>query len=307
MSEYILKTSNLTKKYKNYKAINNVSLSLEAGKIYGLIGRNGAGKSTFMKLIAGLSYPDEGHIELFGHTKESEIQLERKRIGCMIESPSINLSMTAKENMKLHRIIRGIPDEKIEDELLSLLDINNTGKKKVKNFSLGMKQRLGIAITLINSPEFLILDEPINGLDPLGVVEIRKLLTKLCTEKNMTILISSHNLPEMYQLATDYIFINKGEIIQTLSLEELDEYCRHYLLIKSTDVYKLVNVIERKLNTTNFKVMPDYSVQLFDYIDDKEFVGKTLFDNNIVVTNLSNEGGTLEDYFVSLVGGVDND
>lgn len=307
MSEYILKTSNLTKKYKNYKAINNVSLSLEAGKIYGLIGRNGAGKSTFMKLIAGLSYPDEGHIELFGHTKESEIHLERKRIGCMIESPSINLSMTAKENMKLHRIIRGIPDEKIEDELLSLLDINNTGKKKVKNFSLGMKQRLGIAITLINSPEFLILDEPINGLDPLGVVEIRKLLTKLCTEKNMTILISSHNLPEMYQLATDYIFINKGKIIQTLSLEELDEYCRHYLLIKSTDVYKLVNVIERKLNTTNFKVMPDYSVQLFDYIDDKEFVGKTLFDNNIVVTNLSNEGGTLEDYFVSLVGGVDND
>ena len=307
MSEYILKTSNLTKKYKNYKAINNVSLSLEAGKIYGLIGRNGAGKSTFMKLIAGLSYPDEGHIELFGHTKESEIQLERKRIGCMIESPSINLSMTAKENMKLHRIIRGIPDEKIEDELLSLLDINNTGKKKVKNFSLGMKQRLGIAITLINSPEFLILDEPINGLDPLGVVEIRKLLTKLCNEQNMTILISSHNLPEMYQLATDYIFINKGEIIQTLSLEELDEYCRHYLLIKSTDVYKLVNVIERKLNTTNFKVMPDYSVQLFDYIDDKEFVGKTLFDNNIVVTNLSNEGGTLEDYFVSLVGGVDND
>ena len=165
MSEYILKTSNLTKKYKNYKAINNVSLSLEAGKIYGLIGRNGAGKSTFMKLIAGLSYPDEGHIELFGHTKESEIQLERKRIGCMIESPSINLSMTAKENMKLHRIIRGIPDEKIEDELLSLLDINNTGKKKVKNFSLGMKQRLGIAITLINSPEFLILDEPTSNLD----------------------------------------------------------------------------------------------------------------------------------------------
>ena len=307
MSEYILKTSNLTKKYKNYKAINNVSLSLEAGKIYGLIGRNGAGKSTFMKLIAGLSYPDEGHIELFGHTKESEIQLERKRIGCMIESPSINLSMTAKENMRLHRIIRGIPNEEIEDELLKLLDIANTGKKKVKNFSLGMKQRLGIAITLLNNPEFLILDEPINGLDPLGIVEIRKLLIKLCDEKNMTILISSHNLPEMYQLATDYIFINKGEIIQTLSLEELDEYCRHYLLIKSTDVYKLVNVIERKLNTTNFKVMPDYSVQLFDYIDDKEFVGKTLFDNNIVVTNLSNEGGTLEDYFVSLVGGVDND
>ena len=148
--------------------------------------------------------------------------------------------------------------------------------------------------------------EPINGLDPLGVVEIRKLLIKLCDEKNMTILISSHNLPEMYQLATDYIFINKGEIIETLTLEELDEHCKHYLLLQSTDVCKLVNVIERKLNTTNFKVMPDNSVQLFDYIDDKELVGKILFENEVAVTNLSNEGGTLEDYFISMVGGIDN-
>jgi ABC-2 type transport system ATP-binding protein len=206
MSEYILKTTNLTKTYKGYHAVNNVSIALEPGKIYGLVGRNGAGKSTLMRLIAGLSYPSFGEIELFGHTQESEIQIERRRMGCMIESPSINLSMTAKENMRLHRIIRGIPNEEIEDELLTLLDISNTGKKKVKNFSLGMKQRLGIAITLLNNPEFLILDEPINGLDPLGVVEIRKLLIKLCDEKNMTILISSHNLPEMYQLATDYIY-----------------------------------------------------------------------------------------------------
>ena len=244
---------------------------------------------------------------LEGNIKESgEIQIERRRMGCMIESPSINLSMTAKENMRLHRIIRGIPNEEIEDELLKLLNIANTGKKKVKNFSLGMKQRLGIAITLLNNPEFLILDEPINGLDPRGIVEIRKLLIKLCDEKNMSILISSHNLPEMYQLANDYIFINKGEIIETLTLEELDEHCKHYLLLQSTDVCKLVNVIERKLNTTNFKVMPDNSVQLFDYIDDKELVGKTLFENEVAVTNLSNEGGTLEDYFVSMVGGIDN-
>ncbi|MBU5336411.1 ATP-binding cassette domain-containing protein [Intestinibacter bartlettii] len=306
MSEYILKTTNLTKTYKGYNAVNNVSISLEQGKIYGLIGRNGAGKSTLMRLIAGLSYPNEGEIELFGHKDKKEIQLERKRMGCMIEAPSINLSMTAKENMRLHRIIRGIPNEELEDELLSLLDIADTGKKKVKNFSLGMKQRLGIAITLLNNPEFLILDEPINGLDPLGVVEIRKLLIKLCDEKNMTLLISSHNLPEMYQLATDYIFINKGEIIETLTLEELDEHCKHYLLLQSTDVCKLVNVIEQNLHTTNYKVMPDNSVQLFDYIDDKEFVGKTLFENEVAITNLSNEGGTLEDYFVSMVGGIEN-
>ena len=266
MSEYILKTTNLTKTYKDYHAVNNVSIALEPGKIYGLVGRNGAGKSTLMRLIAGLSYPSSGEIELFGHTQESEIQIERRRMGCM----------TAKENMRLHRIIRGIPNEEIEDELLTLLDISNTGKKKVKNFSLGMKQRLGIAITLLNNPEFLILDEPINGLDPLGVVEIRKLLIKLCDEKNMTILISSHNLPEMYQLANDYIFINKGEIIETLTLEELDEHCKHYLLLQSTDVCKLVNVIERKLNTTNFKVMPDNSVQLFDYIDDNR-----IYDNQL--------------------------
>ena len=156
MSEYILKTTNLTKTYKGYHAVNNVSIALEPGKIYGLVGRNGAGKSTLMRLIAGLSYPSSGEIELFGHTQESEIQIERRRMGCMIESPSINLSMTAKENMRLHRIIRGIPNEEIEDELLTLLDISNTGKKKVKNFSLGMKQRLGIAITLLNNPEFLI-------------------------------------------------------------------------------------------------------------------------------------------------------
>lgn len=306
MSEYILKTTNLTKTYKGYNTVNNVSISLEQGKIYGLIGRNGAGKSTLMRLIAGLSYPNEGEIELFGHKDKKEIQLERKRMGCMIEAPSINLSMTAKENMKLHRVIRGIPNEELEDELLSLLDIADTRKKKVKNFSLGMKQRLGIAITLLNNPEFLILDEPINGLDPLGVVEIRKLLIKLCDEKNMTLLISSHNLPEMYQLATDYIFINKGEIIETLTLEELDEHCKHYLLLQSTDVCKLVNVIEQNLHTTNYKVMPDNSVQLFDYIDDKEFVGKTLFENEVAITNLSNEGGTLEDYFVSMVGGIEN-
>lgn len=306
MSEYILQTRNLTKTYKGYNAVNNVSISLEPGKIYGLIGRNGAGKSTLMRLIAGLSYPTNGEIELFGHTDEKEIQLERKRMGCMIEAPSINPSMSAKENMRLHRIIRGIPNEEIEDELLSLLDIANTGKKKVKNFSLGMKQRLGIAITLLNNPEFLILDEPINGLDPLGVVEIRKLLTKLCDERNMTILISSHNLPEMYQLATDYIFINKGEIIETLTLDELDDHCKHYLLLQSTNTSKLVNILERKLNTTNYKVMPDNSVKLFDYIDDRETVGKTLFDNGVVITNLSNEGETLEDYFVSMVGGNEN-
>jgi len=213
MNKYVLKTNSLTKSYQGVNALHDISVTLEAGKIYGLIGQNGAGKSTLMRIVAGHSFPTSGSIELFGHAGEKALQQERKRLGCMIEYPSLTPNMTAKENLKLHRIMRGIPNNEIEDELLELVGIPDTKKKKAKNFSLGMKQRLGIAIALIGNPEFLILDEPINGLDPLGVVEIRNLLKKLCEERHLTILISSHNLPELYQLATNYIIINKGEIM----------------------------------------------------------------------------------------------
>ena len=306
MKQYILKTNNLTKNYHGFSALHDVSVALEAGKIYGLIGRNGAGKSTFMKLVTGLSFPTCGSIELFGHTGERALEAERRRIGSMIEYPSLIPDMTAKENLRLHRIMRGIPDEEIEDEVLKLVGLSDTGKKESKNFSLGMKQRLGIATALLGNPELLILDEPINGLDPIGVVEIRNLIKKLCEERQMTILISSHNLPEMYQTATDYIIINKGEIKETLALAELEERCRHHILISCDQPEKLTSILEMKLNTTNFKVMPDKSVKLYDYLDEKEKVARVLFENGIVITNFSNEGDTLEDYFVSIVGGVKN-
>lgn len=306
MKQYILKTNNLTKNYHGFSALHDVSVALEAGKIYGLIGRNGAGKSTFMKLVTGLSFPTSGSIELFGHTGERALEAERRRIGSMIEYPSLIPDMTAKENLRLHRIMRGIPDEEIEDEVLKLVGLSDTGKKESKNFSLGMKQRLGIATALLGNPELLILDEPINGLDPIGVVEIRNLIKKLCEERQMTILISSHNLPEMYQTATDYIIINKGEIKETLTLAELEERCRHHILISCDQPEKLTSILEMKLNTTNFKVMPDKSVKLYDYLDEKEKVARVLFENGIVITNFSNEGDTLEDYFVSIVGGVKN-
>lgn len=303
MEKYILQTNNLTKSFKGFTALNNVSVALKPGKIYGLIGRNGAGKSTFMRLIAGLSFQSSGDIELFGHKGEKELQQERKRVGCMIEYPSLSLGLTAKENMRHHRILRGIPDANVEEELLKLVGLKDTGKKKAKDFSLGMKQRLGIAIALLNNPEFLILDEPINGLDPIGVVEIRKLLIKLCEERNMTILISSHNLPELYQMATDYIIINKGEVKKTLTLEELEECCRHHILINCSQPEKLSRVLETELNTKNYKVMPDKSIKLYDFVDDREMVAKTLFNNGIICTNFSREGDTLEDYFISVVGG----
>jgi ABC-2 type transport system ATP-binding protein len=224
----------------------------------------------------------------------------------MIEYPSLAPNMTAKENLRLHRIMRGIPNQEVEDELLELIGLDGTGKKKAKNFSLGMKQRLGIAVALLGNPELLILDEPINGLDPIGVVEIRNLLKKLCEERQMTILISSHNLPELYQTATDYIIIHKGEIKQTLTLAKLEECCKRHLLINCDQPEKLASILELKLNTTNYNVMPDKTVKLYDYLDEKERVARVLFENGIIITNLSNEGDTLEDYFISIVGGGKN-
>lgn len=306
MVKHILETENLTKNYHGVSALNNVSITLDAGKIYGLIGRNGAGKSTLMRLVTGLAFPTSGSIELFGHTGKRELQAEQKRLGSMIEYPSLVSNMTAKENLRFHRIMRGIPDKAVEDKLLKLVGLADTGKKKAKNFSLGMKQRLGIAIALLSEPELLILDEPINGLDPLGVVEIRKLIKKLCEEHQMTILISSHNLPEMYQTATDYIIIHNGEIKQSMTLAQLEEHCQHHLLIGCSQPEKLVTVLETKLNTHNYKVMPDKTVKLYDYLDQKERVAKAIFESGIIVTNFSSEGDTLEDYFISVVGGGKN-
>lgn len=306
MDEYILKTKNLTKSYKGFNALNDVSVSLKAGKIYGLIGRNGAGKSTFMRLVTGLAFPTSGSIELFGNTGEKALREGRKRIGSMIEYPSLDLNMTAKDNLRLHRIMKGVPDKNVEDEVLELVGLTNTDKKKTRNFSLGMKQRLGIAIALLSNPEFLILDEPINGLDPLGVVEIRKLLIKLCEERQITILISSHNLPEMYQTATDYIIIHEGKVRETLTLGELEERCKHHILISALKPEKLASILEMKLKTRNYKVMPDKSIKLYDYLDEKEKVARVLFENGIIVTNFSSQGDTLEDYFVSIVGGGKN-
>ncbi|MGV8906045.1 MAG: ATP-binding cassette domain-containing protein [Acetobacterium sp.] len=303
MNDFVLRTNNLTKTYKGRDALHNVSITLESGKIYGLIGQNGAGKTTLMRLIAGLSFPKSGSIELFGHKGAKALQAERKRLGAMIEYPGLTPNMSASDNLKLHRIMRGIPNKEVEVELLTLVGLQDTGKKKAKNFSLGMKQRLGIAIALLGNPELLILDEPINGLDPIGVVEIRHLLKKLCDERQITILISSHNLPELYQTATDYIIIHKGEIKQMLTLDQLEENCRHHILISCDQPEKLASILEMALNTRNFKVMPDQSVKLYDYLDDKALVAKVIFESGIITTNFSIEGDTLENYFISLVGG----
>jgi ABC-2 type transport system ATP-binding protein len=307
MKQYVLKTNNLTKNYHGTNVLQDVSITLQAGKIYGLIGQNGAGKTTLMRIAAGLTFPTNGDIELFGKSGAGQLQDERKRLGCMIEYPSFIPYMSAKENLNYYRVLRGIPSKTIEDEILKLVGLGETGKKKAKNFSLGMKQRLGIAIALLGEPELLILDEPINGLDPLGVVEIRNLLNKLCEERQMTILISSHNLPELYQVASDYIIIHKGIIKQSLTQSELDERCKHHILIGCDKPEKLVSVLETELGSIKYKVMPDKTVKLFDYLDNKEKVAKIITENGIVITNFSIQGDNLEDYFISVIGGDHND
>ena len=209
--------------------------------------------------------------------------------------------------MEVQRIQRGIPDKSIIDKTLKLVGLTDTGRKKVRNFSLGMKQRLGIAIALLNTPEFLILDEPINGLDPAGIVDVRNLIKKLNREYGMTILISSHILEELYNTATDFIIIDKGRIIEELSEAELNEKCKQHIEIKTMDPQKAIMVLEQKLHTDNFKIMPDNTIQLYDFLDDLEKVAGALAEERILVTGLAVTGDTLEEYFLNKIGGASND
>lgn len=224
----------------------------------------------------------------------------------MIETPALFPSMTAYQNMEIQRIQRGIPDKTVIEKTLNMVGLNDTGRKSVHNFSLGMRQRLGIAIALLNTPEFLILDEPINGLDPAGIVEIRNLLKSLNKKYGMTILVSSHILEELYQTATEFILIDKGKIIEELSDRELNEQCRRHIAIKTTDPQKTLLVLEERLHTENFKLFPDGVIRLYDFLDNMEEVASALSDAHILVTGLSLSGDTLEDYFLSKIGGASN-
>ena len=293
MSSIILEAKSLTKEYKQTLALDHINLQIKKGKIYGFIGQNGAGKTTFLRLVTGLAFPTSGTLSLWGNSGTEELQKQRKRIGSMIETPALFPSMTAYQNMEVQRIQRGIPDKSVIKRTLDMVGLQDTGKKSVRNFSLGMRQRLGIAIALLNTPELLILDEPINGLDPAGIVEIRNLLKILNKEYGMTILVSSHILEELYQTASEFILIDHGKIIEEISDYELNERCKRHIAIKTTDV-----------QTDNFKLMPDGIIRLYDYLNDLETVASALAESHILVTGLSVSGDTLEDYFLSKIGGT---
>lgn len=306
MGSIILETQALTKKYKHTMALDHIDLQIEKGKIYGFIGQNGAGKTTFLRLVTGLAFPTSGTLALWGKSEIKDLQEQRKRIGCMIETPALFPTMTAYQNMEVQRIQRGIPNKAIIENTLEMVGLKDTGKKSVRNFSLGMRQRLGIAIALLNTPEFLILDEPTNGLDPAGIVEIRNLLKSLNKEYGMTILISSHILEELYQTASEFILIDKGKIIEEISEHELNEKCKRHIAIKTTEAQKVMLVLEEQLHTDSFKLMPDNTICLYDYLNDVERVATILSNAHILVTGLSISGDTLEDYFLNKVGGTKN-
>src|SRR5690606_5093841 len=261
--------------------------SIKKGEIYGFIGQNGAGKSTLLRIITGLSFPTAGSVELFGEDNPRMLTDAQKRTGAIIESPALFPNMTAYENLEVHRLQKGIPGKECINKTLEFVGLTNTGKKKTKNFSLGMKQRLGLAIALLSDPEFLILDEPTNGLDPTGIIELRHLLQKLNREKGLTVLISSHILSEVHQLATVFGIIHQGKLLEQTTAKELDQKCKQHLRIKVDNPSIAATVLEDRLATTDFEVMNDGIIKLYSHLDNVRAVSMALTAAGLVIEHLS--------------------
>lgn len=306
MKKVVLKTYNITKKYGEQLAVYNVNMTIKKGDIYGFIGQNGAGKTTLIRLITGLIHKSGGEIELLGANEENELNKARTMVGSLIESPSLYTNMTARENLEVSRLVRNIPGKKCIDEVLELVGLKDVEKKKVKNFSLGMRQRLGIANALMGNPKLLILDEPINGLDPMGIVEIRELLKKINKEKDMTILISSHILSELSELATTYGIISNGKLIEEITAKQLSEKCRQYIDLKVDDTARAVILLERELGISDYEVLEDSNIKVFSNLDNVGEVNSLLSRSGIIVESISVKGENLEEYFMNKVGGVLN-
>ncbi|EME3594064.1 ATP-binding cassette domain-containing protein [Enterococcus faecium] len=297
-NETVLKATGITKKYGAAKALDKVSIEIKRGMIYGLIGENGAGKSTFMRTIMGLISIDEGSIELFGTT---DLQAARRRMGQSIETPALYPELTARDNLRIQAANGGVSDREIED-LLKMMRLENTGKKKAKNFSLGMRQRLAIANALITNPEFLILDEPTNGMDPAGMAEMREIIQRLVKERGITVLLSSHLLDELSQIATHYGILHEGHLIKELSKEELAQESRQFIKIDTSATEQAVTVLD-SLGYRDYFVQSSRVIQLFGGIDQVAAINQALVEAKVPVDGIHLVGQKLEDYFLQLTGG----
>lgn len=303
--DYVLKTNALSKNYGHFKALNGLSMNVPKGAIYGFVGKNGAGKTTLIRLICGLQNPSSGDYILYGRKNmEKEIVKSRRRMGAVVETPSIYLDMTAEENLKQQYRILGLPSFDGLHEILELVGLNDTGKKKARNFSLGMRQRLGIAIALVGDPDFLVLDEPVNGLDPQGIIEIRELILKLNRERQITVLISSHILDELSKLATYYGFIDNGSIVKEVSAAELEKTCRKCVHMEVSDTKELARVLDKM--KVEYKIFSDTEADVFAKIKISQLTLE-LAKVNCEVISMQEKDESLESYYISLVGGGKNE
>lgn len=300
--EYVLRTNALCKNYKDYKALNGLSMNVPKGSIYGFVGKNGAGKTTLIRLICGLQEPTSGEYTLYGRKNtDKSILKSRRRIGAVVETPSIYLDMTAQENLKQQYQILGLPSYDGLEEILKLVGLEHTGRKKAKNFSLGMRQRLGIAIALVGDPDFLVLDEPVNGLDPQGIIEMRELLLILNRKHQITVLISSHILDELSRLATHYGFIDKGHLVKEITAKEFEDSCRKCIRIEVTDTRALSRVLDQM--NVEYHILSENMADIFAKINITPFV-LSLSEENCEVLSMTERDESLESYYVNLVGGV---
>ena len=306
MSE-IIRTNNISKNYGSFTALRDMNITIKKGDIYGLVGNNGAGKTTFLRILTGQSQPTSGTFELFGKSGEKELQRARRRTAAIIEQPCFYPKLTVGKNLEYYRIQRGIPGKDSVDRALEAVNILEAKNKKFSDLSLGMKQRVGLALAMMGEPELLILDEPINGLDPSGIIEIRNLILKLNKENNVTIIISSHILSELSNIATSYGFLNKGVLVEQLTAKELEDKCTSYIEVKVDNTKKLCAVIEEKLGYKNYKVLPGNVIHLFEGIKEPEKVSKLAVENGMALKEITQKMIKLEDYYMSLVGGNDNE
>ena len=299
--EYVLTTDHLCKNYGHFKALNQCSMHVPRGAIYGFVGKNGAGKTTLIRLICGLQRPTSGSYRLYGsENTDKKIVEAQRRISAVVETPSIYVDMTAEENMKEQYYVLGLPSFEGIPQILKLVGLEDAGKKKAKDFSLGMRQRLGIAIALAGKPDLLVLDEPTNGLDPQGIVEMRELILKLNRERQITVLISSHILDELSRLATHYGFIDKGTIVKEITAEELENTCRKGVKLQVTDTAVLAHILDKR--GLEYEILSDTQANVYGELVVSD-VALELAEQNCRMFSVQEYEESLESYYLNLVGG----
>ena len=299
--EYVLTTSDLGKSYRHFKALNGLTMHVPKGSIYGFVGRNGAGKTTLIRLICGLQPPTCGSYTLYGtENTDAGIRRCRRRIGAVVETPSIYQNMTALDNLKEQYRILGLPSFEEIPELLALVGLTDTGKKKARDFSLGMRQRLGIAIALCGNPDFLVLDEPINGLDPQGIIEIRELILELNRRRQITVLVSSHILDELSRLATHYGFIDRGHMVREISAEELESVCRKCTCVEVTDIKALARVLDAM--GMEYQILSGQTADIYAKVPITK-LALALWEEGCELVSIQEREESLESYYINLVGG----